>query len=271
VESGGCAGTTIDFRATGAVKLPSGEPAPAGGFMTWEIPREPGTPWLEDHQCLWAKAHAVSKDASRKKQIEAEHALAELNHPRGAKFTFETLPAQPLTPWPKEAEAALSRFWEARIARQKDIDASIAARADIEYLKDKPYIDNARIRVAGPFTVESLSLRRMLAVDHDDELIDTLEASSGGRAAPKRSSDETGFATLILENLKTFGVQQAHKENRITFTALTGWPGDLICAEGRFMESDKERRAGIFIEPEFDTVARADLVAAARGGGGSIG
>jgi adenine-specific DNA-methyltransferase len=164
VESGGRAGTTIDFRATGAVKLPSGAPAPAGGFMKWEVPREPGTPWPEDHQRLWAKAHAVSKDASRKNQIEAEHALAEFNHLRGAKFTFETLPAQPLTPWLKEAE-----------------------------------------------------------------------------------------------------------EDRITFTALTGWPGDLICAEGRFRESDKERRAGIFIDPEFDTVARADLAAAARGGGGSMG
>ena len=72
---------------------------------------------------------------------------------------------------------------------------------------------------------------------------------------------------MILENLKIAGVQQAHKEDRIAFTALTPWPGDLVCAEGRYMEGDTEKRAAIFIGPEFGTVQRADLVAAAREAG----
>ena len=72
---------------------------------------------------------------------------------------------------------------------------------------------------------------------------------------------------MILENLKTAGVQQAHKEDRVTFTALTPWPGELVCAEGRYMEGDPEKRAAIFIGPEFGTVQRADLVAAAREAG----
>ncbi len=81
---------------------------------------------------------------------------------------------------------------------------------------------------------------------------------------------------MILENLKTAGVQQAHKGDKITFTALTPWPGDLICAEGRYIEggSDEEesaagpeKRAAIFIGPEFGTVSRPDLVAAAREAG----
>jgi adenine-specific DNA-methyltransferase len=59
-------------------------------------------------------------------------------------------------------------------------------------------------------------------------------------------------------------VQQAHKQDRISFASLTGWPGEYICAEGRYLEGDKERRAGIFIGPEFGTVARPNLVAAAR-------
>jgi adenine-specific DNA-methyltransferase len=91
------------------------------------------------------------------------------------------------------------------------------------------------VRVAGPFTVETLSPHRVLAFAHDDELIDTLEASEGLRAAPERSADEADFAEVILETLKTSGVQQAHKEGRISFTALSGWPGKFICAEGRFM------------------------------------
>src|SRR5208282_4483578 len=63
-------------------------------------------------------------------------------------------------------------------------------------------------------------------------------------------------------------VQQAHKEGRISFTALTPWPGEgMICAEGRYLEGDNERRAGIFVGPEFGTVQRADLAEAAREAG----
>ena len=156
-------------------------------------------------------------------------------------------------------------WWEARIARQQEIDASIAARADWEYLYDNPYEDNRKVRVAGPFTVESLSPHRMLAVDENDELID--------RAAEPRADygPQQDFAGMILEQLATAGVQQAHKEDRIAFGALTPWPGEYICAEGRYRESDgdagPEKRAGIFVGPEFGTVARPDLVAAAREAG----
>ena len=213
VETGGRAGAKIDFTATGQVKLPSGEMAPAGGFMEWEIPREA---------------------------------------PSG---------------WPAPAQAALKRFWEARIARQREIDASIAAKAEFEYLYDKPFTDNSKVRVAGPFTVESLSPHRTLAVDWDDELIDTHEAAEGKRKAAEAPRDFTDFAHMILENLKAAGVQQAHKEDRITFTSLKGWPGNWIAAEGTFMEGDTQRRAGVFIGPEFGTVSRPDLVAAAREAG----
>ncbi|TVP77591.1 MAG: site-specific DNA-methyltransferase, partial [Puniceicoccaceae bacterium] len=157
-------------------------------------------------------------------------------------------------------------WWKQRIARQQEIDASIAAKADSEYLYDKPYEDKKKVRVAGPFTVESLSPHRTLGVDADDELIDPLEAGEGKQA--EFGSQKT-FVEIILENLKTAGVQQAHKEDKIHFTALKPWPGDLVCAEGVYTESESasEKRAGIFIGPEFGTVARADLVAAAREAG----
>ena len=72
---------------------------------------------------------------------------------------------------------------------------------------------------------------------------------------------------MILENLKVAGVQQAHKEDKIQFTSLTGWAGTWVCAEGRYREGDREKRAGIFIGPEFGTVSRPDLVDAAREAG----
>ena len=213
VEAGGRAGAKIDFAARGEVKLPSGEMAPANGFMEWEIPREAPSGWLAT------------------------------------------------------AQSALKPFWDARIARQREIDASIAAKAEFEYLYDKPFDDKSKTRVAGPFTVESLSPHRTLAVDWDDELIDTYEAAEGKRKAAEAPRDFTDFAHMILENLKAAGVQQAHKEDRIIFTSLKGWPGNWIAAEGTFMEGDTQRRAGVFIGPEFGTVSRPDLVAAAREAG----
>jgi adenine-specific DNA-methyltransferase len=164
--------------------------------------------------------------------------------------------------WPDAAKKLHADWWQARIARQQAIDASIAAKADFEYLYDKPYADNKRVRVAGPFTVESLSPHRVLGVDENDELIDKA-AEPEVEYAAKQS-----FPQMILENLKTAGVQQAKKEGRITFTALTVWPGEYICGEGKYEEGDGAaallRRAAIFIGPEFGTVTRVDLVAAAR-------
>jgi len=165
--------------------------------------------------------------------------------------------------WPQNAKKLHAQWWDQRIARQREIDASIAAKAEFEYLYDKPYDDKRKVRVAGPFTVESLSPHRVLAVDENDELIDGLAVSKG--------EDEQGFVRMILENLKTAGVQQAHKEDKITFSSIAPWPGALVCAEGRYVEGDKdsgtEKRAAIFIGPEFGTVSRPDLVAAAREAG----
>jgi len=166
-----------------------------------------------------------------------------------------------------KAKTLIKTWWEARIARQKEIDASIAAKAEFEYLYDKPYDDKKKVRVAGPFTVESLSPHRVLGVDENDELIDPNDPKVAERQAEYNA--ERNFVQIILENLKTAGVQQAHKDNKIDFTSLTPWPGDLVCADGRNMEGTEEKRAAVFIGPEFGTVSRPDLVAAAREAGDS--
>lgn len=167
--------------------------------------------------------------------------------------------------WSKEATKLHAEWWKQRIVRQKAIDASIAAKADFEYLYDKPYEDKKKVRVAGPFTVESLSPHRVLAVDENDELIDGVAESKAGY------EEEQDFSQMILENLRTAGVQQAHKEDKINFSSITSWPGDLVCAEGRYFEGNEdtgvEKRAAIFVGPEFGTVTRPDLVAAAREAG----
>ena len=164
--------------------------------------------------------------------------------------------------WSEEAKRLHAEWWEQRIARQKEIDASIASKADYEYLYDKPYEDKKKVRVAGPFTVESLSPHRLLGVDENDELIDHVAKAKLGYG------EKQDFTAMILDHLKTSGVQQAHKDDRISFSGITPWPGDLVCAEGTYLEGDvdsgREKRAGIFVGPEFGTVSRPDLVEAVR-------
>lgn len=163
--------------------------------------------------------------------------------------------------WSEAGKILHGEWWQARNNRQKEIDQSIVAKAEFVFLYDKPYENRKKVRVAGPFTVESISPHRTLGVDENDELIDPLKQKVGVGETQK------GFIQMILENLKLSGVQQAHKDDKIDFTALIPWPGDLICAEGRYMEGDAEKRAAIFVGAEFGTAQRVDLVAAAREAG----
>ena len=162
--------------------------------------------------------------------------------------------------WPPAAQTALAAFWEARITRQQEIDASIARNADFEYLYDKPVEDKTKVRVAGPFTVESLAPHRTLAVGEQDELV----PQAAEPRAPYGTGHRGEFASMVLDNLRAAGVQQAHRQDRIEFSSLSPWPGEYVAAEGRYAEGDRERRAGVLIGPEFGTVARSDLVDAAR-------
>ena len=182
-----------------------------------------------------------------------------LNQTLGKPWQEWEIPREADAKWSAEAKKLHADWWQQRIARQKEIDASIAAKAEFEYLYDKPYEDKKRVRVAGPFTVESLSPHRVLGVDEEDNLID--------HVAETQAEYGQDFASLILANLRTAGVQQAHKADKIEFTSLEPWPGDLICAEGRYLENGQVKRAGILVGPEFGTVTRADLVDAAREAG----
>ncbi|HEX9971883.1 MAG TPA: site-specific DNA-methyltransferase, partial [bacterium] len=200
-----------------------------------------------------------------KYQEKLEPLRDQLNKALGKTWEEWEIPREAKDNWSDEAKKLHREWWKQRIARQQEIDASIADKAEFEYLYDKPYENNKKVRVAGPFTVESLSPHRVLAVDENDEFIEGVSDEKAG------FGEEWDFTQVILENLKTAGVQQAHKEDKINFTSLTPWPGEMVCAEGRYIEgaedSGTEKRAAIFIGPEFGTVSRPDLVAAAREAG----
>ena len=175
------------------------------------------------------------------------------------------VPREAASGWSDNIKGLHKAWWDLRIARQKAIDESIARKADVELLYDRPYEDKSRVRVAGPFTVESLSPHRIVPSDEYD-MTEEIEAAEGKckPKLPKGVRELNDFTDMILEHLKSSGVQQAKKADRVTFESITGWPGDWIAADGRFMEGETEKRAAIFIGPEFGTVSRADLTAAAR-------
>jgi len=270
-------GRRKEAEIAGAV--PSSEPARGDIRMGFVYERVP-------HVTLKSIANNAEIDVIWERfQRELEPLRAELNRILKEKWEEWEIPREAEASWTAAARKAHAAWWKLRIERQKEIDASIAAKAEYEYLYDKPYEDKGIARVAGPFTVESLSPHRVMGVDENDNPVDP---SAAAFRYPEYGKTRD-FAEMILENLRTAGVQQAHREDRITFTSLTPWPGNLICAEGRYIEggggavtsgvgassagsggaSGAERRAGIFIGPEFGTVTRPDLAEAAREAGES--
>ncbi len=133
----------------------------------------------------------------------------------------------------------------------------------------KLYQDKGRVRVAGPFTVESLTPHRIVEAASPPQV--TKPSPDGVEDAPETyriggalDMPAYDFTAVILDQLRTAGVQQADRRHKIDFTSLSGWPGELICGDGRYREGNRERRAAILVGPEHGTVGRADLFAAAR-------
>lgn len=195
----------------------------------------------------------------------ADTAWEEWEIPRDLDAFLDTKDGKPLAGLASaKMREAHAKWWEARIARQQEIDASIARAADVELLYDRPYEDKNRVRVAGPFTVESLSPHRVVTA-RDDSLGDVIAASEGTMQPGPANVPEADFGAMVLENLKAAGVHQKDKADAIRFNSLEPWPGKWIGAEGRYTDGDgRERRAGILIGPEFGTLTHSQITAAAR-------
>jgi len=138
---------------------------------------------------------------------------------------------------------------------REEIDAAIQRHADTELLYDKPYEDPRRIRVAGPFTVESLSPHRVLATDEERPVAER----EGQR------DNVVQFEQMILDNLRKAGVQNTVKNERLVFTRLEPHAGRWIQAAGEYVDSDgKTRRIGVSIGPEHGTVGAQHVKEAAK-------
>jgi adenine-specific DNA-methyltransferase len=213
-------------------------------------------------------------------QRELEPLREALNRALGEAWEEWEIPREADDGWPAQAKDLHAKWWEGRRARQAEIDASIAKNAETEYLYDRPYEQRGIVRVTGPFTVESLSPHRVLPADEEDAAWEAMlreEAAEEGRELPPRykgakpngdgkaGNGEDDFVRVVLENLKAAGVQNTKKGERLEFTSLKPWSGrGHVHAEGRYEEQGRERRAAIFIGPEYGTVTKADVLKAAR-------
>jgi adenine-specific DNA-methyltransferase len=155
-----------------------------------------------------------------------------------------------------------------------EIDAAIKRHADFELLYDRPFEDKRKVRVAGPFTVESLSPHRSLAFAGAPERMaqETLSEVAGAQDALGPN-----FEQSILENLATAGIQNGRRKERIEFETLETYAGSYIQAvgvrkspvvqdgdEGAPPETTAPSRIAVAIGPQYGTVSPSYVKKAAR-------
>lgn len=137
--------------------------------------------------------------------------------------------------------------------KRDQINAAISRHAEQETLYDQPYEDKKRVRVTGPFTVESLSPHRVL------------EADEVRPATERRAERESGdFALMILENLRKAGVQNTKKNERLVFDRLDPQAGLWLHASGEYKEGGKAKRVVVSIGSEHGTVGPQQVKEAAK-------
>jgi adenine-specific DNA-methyltransferase len=148
-------------------------------------------------------------------------------------------------------------------AGPEKIEAAIRRHAESELLYDNPYEDAKKVRVAGPFTVESLSPHRSLAFagsawDGTGAInVDAVEDAARGDAS---------FEQTILTNLRAAGIQNGRKGERLAFDTVEPYAASYIQAIGdrEDVAEGTPKRVGITIGPQYGTVGPSFIKDAAR-------
>ena len=208
------------------------------------------------HITLKAIANNPEIDTIHEKyQQKLESIRTKLNKLLKKKWEEWEIPREPEDKWSQEAKDLLQQWWKLKQERQKKIDESIALNSDSEILYDQPYEDKKRLRVTGPFTVESLSPHRVLAINSEQPASEV--------EATQQASDQ--FEIGIIENLRKAGVQNTKKNERLKFDSLEPLAGEWIQAEGEYTDKDgKLKRVAVSIGPEYGTVGSDQIKEAAK-------
>jgi adenine-specific DNA-methyltransferase len=144
-----------------------------------------------------------------------------------------------------------------------EIEAAVRRHAEFELLYDRPYEDAKKVRVAGPFTVESLSPHRSLAFA--GSAVDGA-GSVNTYADENASHGEASFEQTILANLRTAGIQNGRKGERLTFDTIEAYGAAYIQAVGQREDvtDGTPKRVGITLGPQYGTVGPSFIKDAAR-------
>jgi adenine-specific DNA-methyltransferase len=146
---------------------------------------------------------------------------------------------------------------------REEIDAAIRRHADIELLHHKPYEDTRKVRVSGPFTAESLSPHRSLAFA--GSAVDGAGAVNT-EATESASNGDASFEQTIIANLRTAGIQNGRKGERLMFDGVEPYASAYIQAVGEREDANdgSPKKVGIAIGPQYGTVGPSFIKEAAR-------
>ncbi len=115
--------------------------------------------------------------------------------------------------------------------------------ADEETLFDKPEVDNSKMRVSGPFTVETLQSFNPILPEEAEESY----------------NPDDNFEEKVFEHLKVAGIKTGRKDEKAVFIRIDPLPSEYIHAEGFYMTDTGEKKAYIHIGPKFGTVSKTQV------------
>lgn len=115
---------------------------------------------------------------------------------------------------------------------------------DVETLYDQPIEDKKRIRVTGPFTVETLQSYNIVSPESVDN-------------RPDEAEENRLFQERIFSHLTTAGIRNGDKTQRATFRAVEPVSHPYLHAKGWYTDGEGEERLVYFhIGPKFGTVSK---------------
>jgi len=113
--------------------------------------------------------------------------------------------------------------------------------ADEETLYDQPFDDKKKLRVSGPFTVETLQSLDVMAPE----------------SLHRQPDPEDNFEKSIFEHLVSAGVKNGLRNEQAIFTRVDPLSSPALHAEGFYQSAQGERKAYLHIGPKFGTVSKA--------------
>jgi adenine-specific DNA-methyltransferase len=163
--------------------------------------------------------------------------------------------------WPAPLAAALTNYRAAWRAKMDEVNAAIAASAEQDELVDHPDTVRGVVRVAGPFTVESMRPPETSLKGEADEPASPIGGVPGdlnafeSTSAPERDvTNAASHVERMLDLLKHDGLTFTGNKH-VAFTQLDTIESSFLHADGEFQAEDgKPHRVAVVIGPEFGSV-----------------